>query len=144
MAQVLYINPDPATQARATTLGCGWMPTVPAQFKSVATAPCVILNGAGQMIVISDTPPTTNAAVATALQPILNAEAAAAAAQAVLSGNQTTLQTKAQAALAANATFLALASPTNAQIVAQVQALTKECSALIRLALGVFDSTAGT
>ena len=48
------------------------------------------------------------------------------------------------AALAANATFLALAVPTNAQTLAQVQTLTKECSALIRLLLQQFDSVAGT
>src|SRR5512142_1518574 len=35
--------------------------------------------------------------------------------------NQQTIQGRAQAALAANATFLALAPPTNAQVLAQVQ-----------------------
>lgn len=59
-------------------------------------------------------------------------------------GAATALAAKAQNALNANATFLALASPTNAQTLAQVQLLTKECNALIRLALGLLDSTAGT
>ena len=54
------------------------------------------------------------------------------------------LASKAQAALSANATFLALASPTQAQTLAQVKTLTKECNALIRLALGLLDSTSGT
>lgn len=58
--------------------------------------------------------------------------------------NQQTLQNRAQAAQAANATFLALASPTNAQTLAQVQLLTKECNALIKLALGLFADTSGT
>jgi hypothetical protein len=144
MAQTLYINPNPATMARATLLGCGWMAAVPVQYRSVATAPCVILSGAGQTVVISDSPPTTAAAVASALQPIIDAEATLASASAAQATNRETLQARAQTALTANATFLALASPSNAQTLAQVQTLTKEANALIRLALGLLDSTAGT
>ena len=59
-------------------------------------------------------------------------------------GNHDTLTSRAQAALAANATFQALAAPTNAQVVAQVQLLTKECNALIRLLIGQLDAIAGT
>lgn len=70
---------------------------------------------------------------------VLASQAAAVTADA----NATTLRTRAQAALTANATFLGLASPTNAQLVAQVQLLTKESSALIRLVLGQLDSTSG-
>lgn len=58
--------------------------------------------------------------------------------------NAATLRQRATAALDANTTFLALASPTNAQNAAQVRLLTRECSALIRMALNLLDSTDGT
>ena len=75
----------------------------------------------------------------------LQAAVAQAAAQFVdRDGNRTLLFQRAQAALAVNADFLALGSPTNAQTLAQVRAVTKECSALIRLLLGLLDETSGT
>lgn len=51
---------------------------------------------------------------------------------------------RAALALAANATYLALASPTNAQVVAQVDKLTRETTTLIRLLTGQLDSLSGT
>jgi hypothetical protein len=58
--------------------------------------------------------------------------------------NQQALQVKAVNALAQNVTFLARTSPTSAQVTAQVQLLTRETSALIRLLLNQLADTAGT
>lgn len=59
-------------------------------------------------------------------------------------GNQQALLTKAANALANNVTFLGLASPTNAQAIAQIQALTRQVNALIMLETGELSSTTGT
>lgn len=58
--------------------------------------------------------------------------------------NRSTLTDRATTALTTNVAFLGLASPTNAQTLAQVQTLTKECSALIRLLLNQLDSIVGS
>lgn len=48
------------------------------------------------------------------------------------------LRQQARQALTTNADYLALNPPTQAQVVAQVNALTRECSALIRLAVRAY------
>lgn len=58
--------------------------------------------------------------------------------------NARTLHDRARQALTANDTFLALASPTNAQTLAQVRSLARQVNALIRLEVADLDSTAGT
>lgn len=58
--------------------------------------------------------------------------------------NVKTLADKAEQALTANATFLALASPTNAQTLAQVRSLTRQVNAIARLLVGKLDTTDGT
>ena len=62
-----------------------------------------------------------------------NTAADARAAAALLVSNATTLRDRAAAALSSNADFLANASPTNAQAVTQVRALTRQVNAIIRL-----------
>lgn len=69
---------------------------------------------------------------------------AALEAGASILGNGTTVRSRAQAALAANATFLGIASPTNAQVATQVQRLTRECSAIIRLLLNELSDVSDT
>lgn len=58
--------------------------------------------------------------------------------------NAKSLETRIETALTNNATFLALASPTNAQTLAQVRALTRQMNAVARLIAGKLDTTDGT
>lgn len=54
--------------------------------------------------------------------------------------NRATIEAQAATAIQANKTFLALASPSNAQIAAQVKALTRQNNGVIRLVLGQLDA----
>lgn len=53
--------------------------------------------------------------------------------------NATTLRERADTAMANNRTYLAVASPTTAQNTAQIKALTRQNTALIRLVLNKLD-----
>ncbi len=80
-------------------------------------------------------------------RPLTTDEAAALAAQdtaQTASTNHVSLRDKASQALAANSTYLALVTPTVAQNTAQVQRLTRENNALIRLMIGALDTTVDT
>lgn len=59
----------------------------------------------------------------------------------LLAANEATIRDRATTALGTNTTFLGIASPTNAQIAAQVKALTRQNNGLIRLVLRRFDAT---
>lgn len=58
--------------------------------------------------------------------------------------NREALLTKATAAVVVNNAFLAVASPTNAQVVAQVRALTRQNNALIKLITNNLSDVSGT
>lgn len=61
--------------------------------------------------------------------------ATATAAERTATAVESTLSAAARAAYSANRTYLGTASPTNAQVAAQVRALTRQVNALIRLAV---------
>jgi hypothetical protein len=56
--------------------------------------------------------------------------------------NGATMRERAETALESNRTFLALASPTQAQTLTEVKALARQMNGLIRLVLGQLDDTA--
>jgi hypothetical protein len=58
--------------------------------------------------------------------------------------NRTSLLAAAGNAIGGNITALNVASPTNAQVIAQVKALTRQNNVLIRVICGLLDSTDGT
>lgn len=58
--------------------------------------------------------------------------------------NTAALQAKAVAAIQTNKTFLALASPTAAQVRDQTIALSREMNGIIKLLVGQVDDTSGT
>lgn len=55
--------------------------------------------------------------------------------------NRATLVERARAALTTNRDFLAVPTPTNAQTLAQVRALTRQMNAALRLLVGDLDGT---
>lgn len=61
-----------------------------------------------------------------------------------ISSTWSSIAAKAPNALANNSAFLALSAPTQAQAVAQVTALTRQMNAVIRILLGMLDTTDGT
>jgi hypothetical protein len=73
-----------------------------------------------------------------------NAAADAAATTALYAVNEAALLAKVPAALAANATYLALGAPTVAQNTTQIQRLTRQIDALMKLRANDLADTSGT
>jgi len=146
MAQVLYVNADSvAGPPRAQALGCGWLPIVPASFPG-AVAPCVILAGGVPfaVVVITDSPPTSNATVAAALAPLLAQEATAAATVATGQANSSTIQTNLVAQLATIEAFIT-AHPGGAVLTAgQTLVLAQMLAGITRVLLGLTSTVGGS
>jgi hypothetical protein len=70
-----------------------------------------------------------------------SADLAARDTAATETANEATLRSRAQQAITNNTTYLGVTTPSNAQVVAQVAALTKQNAALIRLVIGQLDAT---
>jgi hypothetical protein len=70
--------------------------------------------------------------------------AVASTAEFIAETNRRALLSKASSALLANATYLAIGSPTSAQNTAQIRALTRQVTALIRLTTRALDTQDGT
>lgn len=92
-------------------------------FADITTAPCVRLDGAGAVFDDADSPLTATQQAQVRIR-MMTAD-----------DDQEQLCYQGLQAIAANAAFLAVGSPSSAQAVAQVQALTRQVDALIRLAL---------
>jgi hypothetical protein len=101
----------------------------------------VVLHGPGNDRTVEPLTPDEQADYDARLADAPNVEAAAQAQRA----NGDTLRARARQALAANAAFLGLPpAQQQVQAVAQTVRLTQQVTALIRLAIGALDSTAGS
>ena len=95
-----------------------------------------VRNESGSLVYFDDNGVSITAAEARAL--------ISATPEGAASVNEKALRDKAATALTANQAFLDLASPSNAQVLAQVRLLTRQINALIRLTVKQLDSTDGT
>lgn len=112
-------------------------------YATCASCGAVVVDGAAHALWharLADIVPLV-AATVTTLDPVTGTPVPAVRPTAELASVATaaTLQAQAVTALTTDTTFLALATPTTVQAVAQVQALTRQTSALIRLVIRAFS-----
>lgn len=88
--------------------------------------------------------PNVTSANTAAIQTVINAYVLDPVRASFPAGNLGSMMAKAKQAVDLNGTFLAIASPSNAQIIAQVQRLTRENTAIIKILLDDVSDTAGT
>jgi hypothetical protein len=150
-----WLSPPDTGWTQELAALCGFVPVV------TTTRPAdTSTQTSDRSVVVADGVPTEQWTVRAKTQGELDADTAAANNTTIRSQAQTALQTNADALAlpnptSGNNTYLAIGSPTNAQVaaqvraltqqnnalVAQVRALTQQNSKLIRLALGLFDGT---
>ena len=94
-----------------------------------------------QPAAIAVTHPNVSEANRTAITNAITAHVADPDWQYVINDNRGRLRVRAKKALVANQAYLAVGSPSNAQLLAQLRALTRQVNALIRLEVDQFDST---
>lgn len=90
------------------------------------------------------THPNVTSANTAAIQTLVNAYTLDPAWAGLTPDNLGLILARARTALTTNATFLAIASPTTAQVAAQVKALTRQIDALTRLAIGDLSTVSDT
>lgn len=123
-----WVLPESGVWSTAEAAACGWFPVV-----DVARPADTATTTHDRSVELVATVPT----VVWTPRLWTTAELAARTAQT----NGTTIRTQAATALGTNTAFLTFGAPTNAQIVAQVRALTRQTNGLIRLAINALDAT---
>lgn len=115
----------------------------------LASAPVELVEACGWFVIAPTAPPSFNAATQKLVESLtvvagrpvqawtVVALNAAELTEVARNSTATTLETQARNAVAVNTTYLAIGSPSNAQVVAQVRALTQQSSAVIRRLLAL-------
>lgn len=116
----------------------------------LASAPVELVEACGWFVVTEVAAPVYNAATQKLVQSLtvtngrpvqtwtVVALSAGELTEVARNATAATLETQAKNAIAANATYLAIVSPSNAQVAAQVRALTQQNTAIIRRLLALF------